>query len=196
MNTCVRAVRLVPLVGLYQRCLGPLLLEFTQRHQRNGNEASACLAVLRLVQLRKAVSGTCCGFGRTFPGQDKRIHASEHICPISGPDSLTKAERSNKALEIVMSNGVNDPKNFVETTVGVTFRKQAKLFMHQKTTSRRKPLKPATLCTWQNCLDKWLNPNVGDMPLANVNNQMMNNWLERWTPPDCPQKPSSTTQVW
>jgi hypothetical protein len=112
-------------------------------------------------------------FWKDVPGQDKRIHASERICPISGPDSLTKAERTNKALEIVMSNGVNDPKKFVETTVGVTFREQSKQFMHQKTTSRRKPLKPATLCTWQNCLDKWLNPNVGDMPLANVNNQVM-----------------------
>ena len=112
-------------------------------------------------------------FWKDVPGQDRRIHASERVCPISGPGSLTKAERSNKALEIVMSNGVNDPKKFVETTVGVTFREQAKQFMHRKTTSRRKPLKPATLCTWQNCLDKWLNPNVGDMPLANINNQAM-----------------------
>lgn len=112
-------------------------------------------------------------FWKDVPGQDRPVHASERICLISGPGSLTKAERSNKALEIVMSNGVNEPKKFVDTTVGIMFREQAKQFMHQKTTSRRKPLKPATLCTWQNCLDKWLNPNVGDMPLANVNNQVM-----------------------
>jgi integrase len=72
-----------------------------------------------------------------------------------------------------MSSGVNDSRQFIETTIGVTFREQAKLFMEQKASSKRKPLKPATLCTWQNCLDKWLNPNLGDIPLANVNNAAM-----------------------
>jgi hypothetical protein len=84
-------------------------------------------------------------FWKDIPGQDRRIHASERICPISGPGALTKAQRSNKALEIVAAQGVNDPKKFVETSNGVTFREQAKTFVHQKTTSRRKPLKPATL---------------------------------------------------
>jgi integrase len=108
-----------------------------------------------------------------IPGQDRRIHASERIYPVSGPGALTKAERSNKALEIVAAQGVNDPKKFVETSNGVTFREQAKTFIHQKTMSRRKPLKPATLCTWQNCLDKWLNPSIGEHPLANINNATM-----------------------
>jgi integrase len=112
-------------------------------------------------------------FWKDVPGQDKRIHASERICPIFGPGSLTKAERKTRALEIVMSSGVNDPHQFVEATVGVTFREQAELFIRQKTTSKRKPLKPATLCTWQNCLHKWLNPNIGDIPLATVNNAVM-----------------------
>ncbi len=112
-------------------------------------------------------------FWKDLPGQDERIHASERICPISGPGSLTKAERRTKALEIVMSSGVNDSQQFIGTTVGVTFREQAKLFMQQKASSKRKPLKPATLCTWQNCLDKWLNPNLGDIPLANINNAAM-----------------------
>ena len=89
-------------------------------------------------------------FWKDVLGQDKRIHASERICPISGLGSLTKAERKTKALEIVMSSGVNDPKQFVETTVGVTFREQANLFIQQKTTSKRKPVKPATLRTWEN----------------------------------------------
>jgi integrase len=72
-----------------------------------------------------------------------------------------------------MSSGVNDSHQFIEATVGITFREQAKLFMEQKANSKRKPLKPATLCTWQNCLDTWLNPNLGDIPLANINNAAM-----------------------
>ena len=31
-------------------------------------------------------------------------------------------------------------------------------------------MKPATITTWQNCVDKWLNPNLGDLPLASINN--------------------------
>jgi integrase len=112
-------------------------------------------------------------FWKDVPGQDERIHASERVCPISGPGSLTKAERRTKALEILRSSGVNDSQQFIEVTFGITFREQAKLFMEQKAKSKRKPLKPATFCTWQNCLDKWLNPNLGDIPLANINNAAM-----------------------
>lgn len=109
-------------------------------------------------------------FWKDVQGQGKRIHACERICPVSGPGSLTKTERKRRALEIVMSSGVNDPKQFAEATVATTFREQGKRFIEQKTMSKRKPIKPATLCTWRNCLDKWLNPNLGDMPLPNVNN--------------------------
>jgi hypothetical protein len=28
----------------------------------------------------------------------------------------------------------------------------------------------ATVSGWQNCLDKWLNPNLGDLPLQQVSN--------------------------
>lgn len=45
--------------------------------------------------------------------------------------------------------------------------------LQQKTMSKRRPIKPATLCSWQNCVDKWLNPNLGDTPLSSVNNAAM-----------------------
>jgi integrase len=112
-------------------------------------------------------------FWKDIPGEERRIHASERICPISGEGSLTKAQRQTKALEIVRSSGVNSEEKFAETTIGITFREQAKLFIKQKTTSKRKPVKPATLSTWENCLAKWLNPNIGDLPLANVNNGVL-----------------------
>lgn len=68
---------------------------------------------------------------------------------------------------------VNSSHKFVETPVGTAFREQAKLFIQQKTTSKRRPIKLATLCTCENCLQKWLNPNIGDLPLANVNNGVL-----------------------
>lgn len=109
-------------------------------------------------------------FWKDVAGQEKRIHACERICPVSGPGSTGKAERKRRALETVMASGVNSPQLFATATSGVTFREQGESFMNQAGTRNRKPVKPATLCTWQNCLDKWLNPCLGDMLLANVNN--------------------------
>jgi integrase len=109
-------------------------------------------------------------FWKDVPGQENRVHACERICPVGGSDCLTKAERKRRALEIVAKSGVNSQERFIEATVGITFREQAKWFICQALTRKRKPIKPATVSTWQNCLDKWLNPHLGDMPLANVNN--------------------------
>jgi integrase len=38
---------------------------------------------------------------------------------------------------------------------------------------KRRPIKPATTQTWQGCLDKWLVPILGDMPLEEVGNAAM-----------------------
>lgn len=110
-------------------------------------------------------------FWKYPPGQD-RIHASERICPVNpkAPGYLSKGERRRRANEIVAASGVNDAQQFIEATNGVTFREQAKWFLNQSMNRNRNPVKPATISTWQNCVDKWLNPNLGDLPLATVNN--------------------------
>lgn len=105
------------------------------------------------------------------PGQE-RIHASERICPINPKVQgyLPKGERRRRANEIVEASGVNDAQQFIETNASITFREQAKWFLNHSMTRKRNPVKPATSTTWKNCLDKWLNPNLGDVPLAGVNN--------------------------
>ena len=112
-------------------------------------------------------------FWKDVAGQEKRVHACERICLISGPGALSRTERKRKALEIVMASGVNSPEQFATTTVSITFREQAEKFMHKARTRKRKPVKPPTLSTWQSCLEKWLNPNLGGMLLANVMNAAM-----------------------
>jgi integrase len=112
-------------------------------------------------------------FWKDVAGQEKRIHACERICPSSGPDKLNNTEIQRKAQEVLAAAGVNNPQQFIEATVAVTFREQAKTFLQQKTMSKRRPIKPATLCSWQNCVDKWLNPNLGDSPLSSINNAAM-----------------------
>jgi integrase len=119
-------------------------------------------------------------FWKYTPGRD-RVHASERICPTDSkePGYLPKGERRRRANEIVASSGVNDAQQFIETNNGVTFREQAKYFLNHSMNRRRNPVKPATLTTWQNCVDKWLNPNLGDIPLASVNNAIVKSLVKK-----------------
>src|SRR5271170_6135885 len=53
---------------------------------------------------------------------------------------------------------------------GVTFRKQAEWWLNHAQTRKRKPIKPATALGFTSYLNKWLYPNLGDLPLSSVNN--------------------------
>ena len=110
-------------------------------------------------------------FWKYPPGQ-ARIHASERICPTDSNalGYLPKGERRRRANEIVEASGINDVQQFVVTNVGTTFREQTKWFLSHSVNRKRRPAKPATVANWQCCVDKWLNPNIGDLPLASVNN--------------------------
>jgi site-specific recombinase XerD len=112
-------------------------------------------------------------FWKDVAGQETRVHACERICPINGPGSLTKAERKRKQREIIAQSGVNNPDNFGPSTCSVTFREQASRFIQHAMTRKRSPVKPATVCSWESCLKKWLNPNLGDSLLSSVNNNLV-----------------------
>jgi integrase len=53
------------------------------------------------------------------------------------------------------------------------FKSQAKWFLENSVTRRRNPIKPATAYGWENCFRKWLEPRLGDSPLASVNNSSL-----------------------
>jgi hypothetical protein len=110
-------------------------------------------------------------FWKYPPGQD-RVHASEKICPTDwkAPGYLSKGQRRRRANEIVDTSGVNDTQQFVDSATVVTFREQVELFLGHSMNRKRRPVKPATLTTWKNCVDKWLIPNLGDLPLVSVTN--------------------------
>jgi integrase len=107
-----------------------------------------------------------------YPLGQGRVHASERICPKqkNAEGYLPTGERRRRANEIIATSGVNDAQQSIETDNGVTFREQVKWFLMHSMNRKRKPIKPATMTTWKNCADKWLNPNLGDIPLAAVNN--------------------------
>ena len=81
-------------------------------------------------------------FWKDLAGEDKRVHACERICPVSGPDKLNNTEIQRKAQEILTAAGVNSPQQFIEATVAVTFREQAKKFAEriiEYNDTRKKP---------------------------------------------------------
>ena len=87
------------------------------------------------------------------------------ICPISGPGHLSKSERERRAREIVAESGADTVERFnkvVKQAQGVTFHEQAKWWLDHIQRRKRKPIAPATLELWKGCLEKWINPNIGD----------------------------------
>lgn len=108
------------------------------------------------------------------PGQEKRAYKSVRVCPASGPGRMSKPERDRRAREIIAASGADTEEHF-ETVqainLGMTFRNQAKKFIEEAARRKRKPVKPATISTWNYALDKWILPHLGDLPLATVDNQ-------------------------
>jgi hypothetical protein len=107
------------------------------------------------------------------PGQEKRKLACARICPVGGPGKMTKCERERRAKEIIAESGADSVGHFNRVqaaNLGLTFRQQSERWLEQVRTRNRKPVKPATAFSWANCVKKWLNPNLGDLPLTDVNN--------------------------
>ncbi len=112
-------------------------------------------------------------FRLDVPGQYQRVQKSIKICPVSGTELLTKSERERRKVEIVNSFGANSVEQFNKVKaigMGHTFREQAKNWLQQRVTRKRKPIKPATVRGWESYLDNHLNPLIGDMVLPHINN--------------------------
>src|SRR6201984_3664974 len=100
------------------------------------------------------------------------------ICPISGPGSLSKSERPRRAREIVAQSGADTVEHFNNvvqpTKLGVvTFREQASRCLEHLRTRKRKPVAPGTIEDWERTLNNWINPNIGDCPVSEVNNGVL-----------------------
>jgi len=125
-------------------------------------------------------------------GQEARKHMRAKICPISGPGHLSKSQRERRAREVVAESGADTLEHFdkvVKQAEGVTFREQTKWWLDHIQRRKRKPIAPATLELWKGCLEKWINPNIGDLPLSEVNNManrvsllMGAGWRLHWGP--------------
>jgi hypothetical protein len=110
------------------------------------------------------------------PGQQERRHMRERICPISGPGSLSKSGRERRAREIIAASGADTVAYFnqvVKPKNGATFREQAEWWLNHVRGRKRKPIATSTLELWEGCLNNWINPNIGDLTLSEVNNAVL-----------------------
>ena len=121
-------------------------------------------------------------FWMDVPGQEKRKHMCVKVSPIKGPGSLTKPERERKAREIIAESGADTPECLAHaegTSSGVTFRQQAAWWINHVQQRKRKPIAPATVESSQGCLDVWILPNLGDVPLSSVGNLALKGLVEK-----------------
>src|SRR5713226_4136180 len=91
-------------------------------------------------------------FWKDVVGQEKRMHASEKVCPISGPGHLTKSERERKAKEIIAESGADTPEYLAHAegiSSGVSFREQTAWWIKHVQQRKRKPIAPATVEPWR-----------------------------------------------
>lgn len=114
----------------------------------------------------------CARFWLDVPGREKRVYKSVRICPVHGPGSLNKFEQKRRLKEIIAEFGANSEEVFREAeavNLGTTFKEQAERWFKEVQTRKRRPIKPRTADAWATYLS-YINAQIGEMPLASVNN--------------------------
>lgn len=106
-------------------------------------------------------------------GQEQRINMNEKVAPVvfdrSGNPKPPSPEVLRKAREIVENSGANSEERFNRVVLGeTTFRDQAKMYLQWVRTRDREPIKHAS--SIEAALNKWILPEIGDLPLGEVHN--------------------------
>ena len=112
------------------------------------------------------------------PGQEERVLRRAKICPISGPGSLSESARKRRGREIVTASGADTVEYFnkvvkQQSTAVLTFREQAERWLEHLRNRKRKPVAEGTIEDWERTLKNWINPNIGDCPVGDVNNGVL-----------------------
>jgi hypothetical protein len=112
-------------------------------------------------------------FRKDVEGQEEQVNMSEKVAPVA-LDKYGKPKPPSQAMrrlarEIGERSGANSEEQFNRVVLGYTsFREQAKIYLRWAETRDREPIKDTS--TIEATLDRWILPEIGDLPLANVNN--------------------------
>ena len=118
-------------------------------------------------------------FWKDVEGQEQRLRMSERICPVSGPGSLTESERRRKAKQIVAASGADSEETLAKSIAsvqGTTFRQQATFWLSRM---RKAQKAPSTTETWESCISTWLNPSIGNLPLASIKKTFVQDLIDK-----------------
>lgn len=69
-----------------------------------------------------------------------------------------------------------------------TFRKQADWWIASLPARKRRPVKPATISGWQDALNAWLLPHLGEKLLIDVSNKSVRELVEKMSAADLSAK--------
>lgn len=112
------------------------------------------------------------------PGQEERKLKRAKVCPISGPGSLSASERKRRGREIIAESGADTVEHFNQVVkqqpaTVITFKEQAQSWLKHLRNRKRKPVAPGTIEDWDRTLKNWINPNIGDCHVGDVNNGVL-----------------------
>lgn len=83
----------------------------------------------------------------------------------------TKSVARQKLREFLEREGINAKQSFTANTApATTFREQSERWIDELARRTRKPVKPATISGWQDALNAWLLPHLGNKLLSDISN--------------------------
>jgi integrase len=116
------------------------------------------------------------------PGTDQRKQMSVRVAPIqfdkSGNPKPPSPDVQRKAKEIIEQHGANSEERFNQVVLGdLTFRQQAKAYLLTAVSRKRNPLRDTV--SIEGAMNKWIYPDIGDLPLGSVDNLAVHPLVEK-----------------
>jgi integrase len=106
-------------------------------------------------------------------GKEERFNMNEKVAPVAfdknGNPKPPSLDVLRKAREIVEKSGANSIERFNRVVLGeIAFRDQARKYVRWIQIRGREPIKHTS--SIEAALNKWILPEIGDLPLGNVHN--------------------------
>jgi integrase len=94
----------------------------------------------------------------------------------------TRTVARQRLRDYIEQAGINSKRPFHEnTSPAITVEQQSERWLEHASTRTRKPVKPATIAGWQEALNAWILPNIGDRLLSEVSNGVLRELIGKMT---------------